>query len=451
MRVGVLGAGPAAGAAAAHLARTGAAVTLFRPQRPGEKPCGGALPEFLLREVEGFDPAGLPSVRSPIAVLENAAHQSLSLELAGLRIYRRRDFDPALVEAARRQGARVVDEKARRIGWAEDLPFVDTDTARFDFDWVIGADGARGLSRRTLGLEPEGESVGLGRSLIGTEPDRLVLGFPRAADSYLWIFPRPGGCSVGIAFSPEKLPDDDARGALDKFLDRHLGAGLDRHRGSSYRYPIPVYGAWTSNAIACGLERRVLLVGDAAGVADPLTREGIRYAVRSGQWAAAALAEGAPDLYSARLTRSLEAELSRAERARELFFEGYLGQWMVPVAKWHPGVRRVLGDLLGCRQSYTGLRRRLLRAAVGLSGSTSGWLGALSGSAVPVALASPHAELRIDRLDLDLAVSLVAHRVLRLKAEQVVAVVLLVDGLERRQEGVVHEVVVTARIVRRGG
>ena len=371
MRVGVLGDGPAAGTAAAHLARAGVAVTLFRPGRPGEKPCGGALPEFLLREVEGFDPTGLPFVRSPIGILENASHQSLSIELAGLRIYRRRDLDPALVEMARRQGARIVEEKARRIGWAEDLPFVDTETGRFPFDWLVGADGARGLSRRALGVRPEGESVGLGGSLTGTESDRLVLSFPKTGDSYLWIFPRPEGCSVGIAYSVDELPDKRARGVLDEFLERHLGGALDRHAGSRYRYPIPVYGPWTSKGIERGLERRVILVGDAAGVADPLTREGIRYAIRSGRWAAVSLAEGAPELYPDRLTRALEGELSRAERARELFFEGDLGQWMVPVAKWHPGVRRVLGDLLGCQQPYTGLRRRLLQAAVGLAPSFS--------------------------------------------------------------------------------
>lgn len=369
MRVGVLGAGPAAGTAAAHLARAGVAVTLFRPERPGEKPCGGALPEFLLREVEGFDPTGLPFVRSPIAVLENASHQSLSLELAGLRIYRRCDLDPALVETARRQGARIVEEKARRIGWAENLPFVETDSGRFPFDWLIGADGARGLSRRTLDLQPEGESVGLGGSLTGTESDRLVLSFPKTGDSYLWIFPRPEGCSVGIAYSAEVLSDEQARGVLDEFLERHLGGTLDRYPGARYRYPIPVYGRWTSKAIERGLGQRLLLVGDAAGVADPLTREGIRYAIRSGRWAAASLTEGAPELYPGRLTRALDGELSRAEQARELFFEGSLGQWMVPVAKWHPGVRRVLGDLLGCQQPYTGLRRRLLEAAVGLRSS----------------------------------------------------------------------------------
>jgi hypothetical protein len=60
-----------------------------------------------------------------------------------------------------------------------------------------------------------------------------------------------------------------------------------------------------------------------------------------------------------------EGEMARAEHARALFFEGAVARWMVPVARLHPGIRRVLSDLLACRQPYTGLTRRLVTAATG--------------------------------------------------------------------------------------
>jgi hypothetical protein len=59
----------------------------------------------------------------------------------------------------------------------------------------------------------------------------------------------------------------------------------------------------------------------------------------------------------------LGEELDRAGQARALFFDGPIGQWMVPVARRHSGIRQVLGDLLACRQPYRGLRRRLVRGA----------------------------------------------------------------------------------------
>jgi flavin-dependent dehydrogenase len=114
-----------------------------------------------------------------------------------------------------------------------------------------------------------------------------------------------------------------------------------------------------------GLERRVLLAGDAAALADPLTREGIRYGMLSGLWAAGSLIEGQPEAYGDRLDAELGEEMRKAHRAREVFFESPMGQWMVPAARLHPGIRRVLADLLACRQTYTGLKRRLIGAAAG--------------------------------------------------------------------------------------
>jgi flavin-dependent dehydrogenase len=345
-------------------------VDLYVPARPGEKPCGGAVPEHVLPRLEGFDPSPLPAVVEPAAVLENAAGTSVELPLRGLRIFRRADLDRAIVEAAVAAGARRLPLRAERLELTAGGARVTAGGEVRTYDWVIGADGARGLSRRSLGLAPEGDSLGLGGSLSGLAVSRLVLSFPDLADSYLWIFPRPGGASVGIAYTPERLSDGAARAALDAFLDRHLGhlpADWRDLPGPRYRYPIPVFGAWTLRSVRHGLARRVLLAGDAAAVADPLTREGIRYGLLSGLWAAESLLAGRPEDYPARLDRELAGDLgdlSGAERARSLFFDDPIGQWMVPVARRHPGIRRVLADLLACRQPYRGLKRRLLRAVV---------------------------------------------------------------------------------------
>jgi hypothetical protein len=169
---------------------------------------------------------------------------------------------------------------------------------------------------------------------------------------------------VGIAWTPDRLSEGAARAALDGFLDRWLPAGWRDLPGPRYRYPIPVWGPHTLDAVRRGLARRILLAGDAAAVADPLTREGIRYGLLSGTWAAEHLLAGEPERYPERLEAEMGGELKRAGRARNVFFEGPVGQWMVPVARAVPGVRRVLGDLLACRQPYQGLRRRLARESI---------------------------------------------------------------------------------------
>jgi flavin-dependent dehydrogenase len=322
------------------------------------------VPEHVLPRLEGFDPSPLPAVVSPEAVLENAAGRSVRLPLQGIRIFRRADLDRALADAAVAAGARRVAAKVESLEWAPAGVRISAGSEERFYDWVVGADGARGLSRRLLGLAPCGDSVGIGASLRGLETERLVLSFPDLGDAYLWIFPRPGGASVGIAYTPERLSDGAARAALDAFLDRRLPAGWRHLPGPRYRYPIPVWGPHTLEAVRRGLSRRVLLAGDAAAVADPLTREGIRYGLLSGSWAAEHLLAGEPEGYPERLETELGGELGRAGRARSLFFEGPVGQWMVPVARVLPGIRQVLGDLLACRQPYQGLRRRLVRGVI---------------------------------------------------------------------------------------
>ena len=371
-QIAVLGGGPAGGAAALALARGGAVVTLYLPERPGEKPCGGAVPEHVLPRIAGFDPAGLPVVASPPLRLEDGAGGSLDASLEGIRIFRRQELDRAIVAAAAAAGARIEPRRAEALapwggpqeGGAWKGLRVTAGGETRCYAWVVGADGARGLSRRTAGLRPQGESIGLGATLCGLTAGRLVLSFPFLADSYSWIFPRPGGVSVGIAYAPEDLGDQAARAVLDQMLDRYLPAGWRGLPGPRYRYPIPVYGPWTVPGVRLALRRRVLLVGDAAALADPLTREGIRYGMLSGLWAAEALLAGAPWRYPARLAAELGEEMDRADRARGLFFTGPVGRWMLPAARLHRGVRRVLADLLACRQSYCTLESRLLREAL---------------------------------------------------------------------------------------
>jgi geranylgeranyl reductase len=364
-RIAVLGGGPAGGSAALALARGGVAVDLYLPARPGEKPCGGAIPEHVLPHITGFDPSVLPAVLSPEALLESARGHRIALDLEGIRVFRRRDFDRALVAAALDAGAVARPARAERLEAVERGVRVFAGGEARTYDWIVGADGARGLSRRSLGLLPHGDSIGLGGSLSGLDWSRLVLAFPELADAYLWIFPRPDGASVGIAYTPGRLTDDAARAALDAFLDCHLPAGWRDLPGPRYRYPIPVFGPWTLEAVRRGLGRRILLTGDAAAVADPLTREGIRYGLLTGLWAAESLLKGRPAEYPERLDSELREEMEKATHARDLFFEGAIGRWAVPVARAHPGIRGVLNDLLACRQPYRGLRRRLLRAAMG--------------------------------------------------------------------------------------
>lgn len=107
-----------------------------------------------------------------------------------------------------------------------------------------------------------------------------------------------------------------------------------------------------------------MLLGDAAGLVDPLTREGIYYALLSGQWAADALvAAGGPRAathYASTVLGEMFPELARAARLSRLFFTPAFSSLLVQALDESEAIRNVFVDLVGGVQPYRGLRRRLV-------------------------------------------------------------------------------------------
>ena len=106
------------------------------------------------------------------------------------------------------------------------------------------------------------------------------------------------------------------------------------------------------------------LIGDAAAWVDPLTGEGLFYAMKSGHLLGKALAEGCPEKYPAWVKASFSAELEFAARIVRRFYRGsFLGTAvttrMVQFMRRSPVFRQLMGDLFSGTQDYTSLKRRL--------------------------------------------------------------------------------------------
>jgi flavin-dependent dehydrogenase len=116
---------------------------------------------------------------------------------------------------------------------------------------------------------------------------------------------------------------------------------------------------------------RWCLAGDAAGLVDPITREGIFFALLSGEWAAEALASDDADpwrRYRERVRDEIGSELARAARFKASFFRPRFTRLMVEALQQSAGVRAVMADLVAGRQSYARLKWRLARTfEVGLA------------------------------------------------------------------------------------
>lgn len=368
MDVAVIGAGPAGAWAAYRLARRGARVTIFDPSHPREKPCGGGVTGRALAIVESaIDRAALPAVAVRAARFTDTARGAdavVPLDGSALVVACRAAFDRALLDAAVGAGAvlcasRVTDVRPDRAGAS-----IDARGRSWRAGFVIGADGANSIVRRRM-AEPfrRGQlSMATGFFARGVSSGEIVVELTADPPGYIWSFPRPDHLAVGVCAQADA---GATAGALRERVRNWIAASRIAPSAAldAYSWPIPSLTSKDFGRLSVA-GPRWCLAGDAAGLVDPITREGIFYALESGGWAAEALAAPGGDAaarYTARVHDEAAGELRRAARLKAGFFRPAFARLMVRALQESGPVRAVMADLVAGEQPYRTLRWRLLQ------------------------------------------------------------------------------------------
>jgi flavin-dependent dehydrogenase len=361
VRVAVVGAGPAGSLLAWRLARDGGSAVVFDPSHPREKPCGGGLTGKALDLLPPAPPSDpLPARRTASCRFESGDGESVEVGLASpVAVCARRELDAWLLRRAVEAGALHVPE---RVSSVDASGGVRTSNGRQEaFDLVVGADGAGSLVRRTF-LQPTPPPrlyMATGWYARGDSP--MLVRFTPGLAGYLWLFPRPDHVGVGICAPLAAIPTRDLVGRLEAEAARHFPALLETD-GGRYAHTIPSPSAEPSSILEIA-GARWALVGDAASLADPITGEGIYYAMRSALVLADTVRDdGSAVRYPARALEDFGHELLKSAALRERFFAPGFARRMIAFSRRSPAVREVLADLVLGRQGYLGLKRRLLRA-----------------------------------------------------------------------------------------
>jgi flavin-dependent dehydrogenase len=361
MNIAVVGAGPGGALLSWHLARDGAAVTVFDASHPREKPCGGGVTARaldLLPPAPAGDP--LPARFIEACRFESSVGDGVDVPLRRrVAVAARRDLDAWLLRRAVAEGAVHVAERVTEVDGTGRVRTA-AGTAR-GFDVVVGADGAGSLVRRTLlGPTPKERLVmAAGWFARGSSP--MLIRFVPELTGYLWLFPRPGHVGVGICAPLAGVPTKQMLDRLEREVAVSFPA-LVEHDGGRYAHTIPSPSADPRSILEIA-GARWALVGDAAALADPITGEGIFFALRSAAVLAQTLREtGSPAGYPARALEDFGRELNKAAALRDRFYSPGLSRRVVAYAGRSRAIRSVLGDLVLGEQGYLSLKRRLLRA-----------------------------------------------------------------------------------------
>ena len=328
------GGGPAGLAAALAASAAGArTVVLERAEYPRYKTCGG-----------GLVGASLAVARRHIQIPARDTVHEVTTTLNGRREFTRRyaepllamvsreEFDDALRTAAAGAGA-VLRQRAMVRSIAEDggqvsVRLADGETLAAQV--LIGADGSSGVSARYAGARFRQVDLGLELEIPVPPPvaaawqGRVLLDWGPIPGSYAWVFPKGDRLTVGVIAARgqgertrQYLRDFTWRLGLDGYPPEHDSGHLTRCRADD-------------SPLRRG---RVLLAGDAAGLLEPWTREGISFALRSGTLAGAAAAAATRD--AAGLGPALDAY--PAGVARDLIPEMDAGRRLLASFTRHPG------------------------------------------------------------------------------------------------------------------
>ena len=301
----IVGGGPGGSTAARFCAKAGLKTLLIEKERlPRYKPCGGCLSTKTVHLL-GFD-------LSP--VIENTIYGAKftycskdpffieSKDPIAFLVMRDR-FDQLLVNRALEDGAAILEgEKVTRVEEKGDGVEVELgDGKRLHCRYLIGADGAGSMVARSLSLPPQ-RNDGNGIAIESEIPFDSSIHFPQkelqfinldfggVPNGYGWVFPKKEWLSIGVGGMFRETKKMNPRRYFNSFL-KGLDYIPEGKTGKVTGHPLPSFYD-EKQKVSQG---RILLVGDAAHLIDPLQGEGIYYAIRSGMLAGEAIAEWKKD------------------------------------------------------------------------------------------------------------------------------------------------------------
>ncbi len=289
--VAVIGAGPAGTAAAFDLLSAGARVLILdKTHFPRKKACaGGITPKGMNLFRYDVSPVIRQTCHCVKITKKNGASFDIENRLPLCYMTRREELDSfSLARVIEMGGCFKVAKKIHNIQQSARGVQIQTDIGSFMVSYVIGADGANSRVRRLTGQHKFWlHQVALEADVYVADPDRFKMEFDFSGilNGYQWIFPKDDHVNIGLY----------GTGHDTAFKTKQLADYARKRTGVSDLKAVKGYPICTGGYRYRPGQDRILLAGDAAGMAERLLGEGIFFALKSGQLAAGAILDSLKD------------------------------------------------------------------------------------------------------------------------------------------------------------
>ncbi len=313
----VVGGGPAGASFAREFSKLGGKVLIVEKEKlPRFKLCGGCLSARTSGLLpEGWEREVLNEIRGGVLGFRGMEFVQRTAQRAVAYIIDRASFDHFLIKSTLEEGAELW-EGTQFLGFeSEGSIRVKTDRGTVEADFLVGADGFYTRVGKQLGFKKRNFFRSVEFWTEGDLEDRVVIDVGVVSRGYAWIFPKGSTLSVGVVTAG----GENLREVLEVYVKVH--PYLKNREVKGVRgWMIPFSSSEGDLHLGAG---RVLLVGDAANIVDPLLGEGIYYAILSGKLAATSVVEAPHDpvrLYGERVKGALLDELVYAGRIARLAY-----------------------------------------------------------------------------------------------------------------------------------
>ncbi len=356
----VVGAGPAGGTAAYHLAKRGRSVLVLEKEAlPRYKPCSGGVSPAIAQWFE-FDFA--PVIAKKVNTIRYTWKLGDPIDATlktpePMWMVRRDEFDYFLLKQAQQIGAELRDDTAvTGIEWKGDRWQVNTTTGNFEARYLIAADGAKGPMAKWLGFGDRQTRLGAVMEVPNANSNTAQFDFGLVKNGFVWNLPKADGCSAGTA-TFRGGDSVDLNAALREYAAK---AGLNTNGAQIHTHPIAFWdGDQTLHT------QNALLAGESASIVDPMTAEGIRPSMFSGMKAAEAIDQAlsgntsALAQYTQIIQQEWGSDMVWAQRLAGVFYR-------VPGIGYKVGVKRPtatdrLGKIMCGEMRYADVATRALK------------------------------------------------------------------------------------------